>query len=229
MKLFGDSRGCAQGRKCDAVASKEDQTGILPQNRKTVACTLANQCHAYRNASSYLTEEHLEVAMRTLRRFRFLGLQEAYNSSVLLLAKTFGLGSALDPLDFAKERHTNPEEAYACKGYSRRGLTYDPRICRAVMEANQLDVRIYEGVHREFCERLKAAGLWEHPMVQAEITGARLCGLLDWSDKEQFCAQFETSEWEERRSKDRRKCARHHPGMVRFRGGLGGTTMDPAL
>ena len=45
---------------------------------------------------------------------RFLGLQEAYTTSVLLLERTFGLGGRLDASDFAKERHSNPEEELLC-------------------------------------------------------------------------------------------------------------------
>lgn len=76
LKLFGDSRGCAQGRKCDGVAADEDLKGVPAQHRKTVACTLANQCHAYRNASAYLSEAHYDVALRTLKRCRFFSAHQ---------------------------------------------------------------------------------------------------------------------------------------------------------
>jgi hypothetical protein len=45
-----------------------------------------------------------------------VGLQEAYNSSVLLLKSTFGLEN-IEESDFAKERHTSEEEMLLCKGY----------------------------------------------------------------------------------------------------------------
>ena len=56
---------------------------------------------------------------------RYIGLQEAYNSSVLLLASTFGL-DALEDSDFAKQRHTSEEEMLLCKGYRRRAVASDP-------------------------------------------------------------------------------------------------------
>lgn len=136
---FGLSRDCAQGRACDSAAEKEDEQGKTGNARKTTACTLANQCHAYRNAT--LDESHLVVATRMLKRFRFIGLQEAYNSSVLLLAATFDL--QVEENDFEKER-TSLEDGLLCKGYARRALAHDPAVCRAVMKANSLDVQLYE-------------------------------------------------------------------------------------
>ena len=148
---------------------------------------------------------------------RFLGLQEAYTTSVLLLERTFGLGGRLDASDFAKERHSNPEEELLCKGYTRRGLIHDPRVCRAVMAANHFDVRLYEAIHREICRRLRQHGdLWANPAVQAELEESKLCGAFDWSNPNEVCAVFETDEWVARRKKDRETCIRHHAGMVRF-------------
>jgi hypothetical protein len=77
-----------------------------------------------------------------LKRFRFIGLQEAYNSSVLLLAATFDL--QVEENDFEKQRQTSTEELLLCKGYKRRSVGSDPAVCRAVMKANGLDVQLYE-------------------------------------------------------------------------------------
>ena len=59
--------------------------------------SFVSQCQGYRNASG-LDGRHLATAKRILGRFRFLGLQEAYNASVLLLAHEFKVD--LDPADF---------------------------------------------------------------------------------------------------------------------------------
>jgi len=144
---FGYSRGCETAKKCDAVAATEDQQGKAGAQRRTVACTMANQCHGYRNAS--LDERHLETAAAILKRFRYVGLQEAYNSSVLLLAATFELQD-IEESDFAKERHTSEEEILLCKGYRRRAVGSDALVCREVMRNNHLDARLYELVHRDF-------------------------------------------------------------------------------
>jgi hypothetical protein len=101
------------------------------------------QCHGYRNAST-LDHRHLGTADRILRRFRFVGLQEAYNSSVLLLARTFDMEDRLEQSDFAKERHTSQEEMLQCKGYRRRAVGSDGLVCRMVMQANHLDIQLYE-------------------------------------------------------------------------------------
>jgi len=44
-KMFGYSRGCPEARKCDATAAQEDAEMKTGDARRTVACTLANQCH----------------------------------------------------------------------------------------------------------------------------------------------------------------------------------------
>ena len=71
-KLFGDSRGCATARKCDAQAAEEEKA--MGRLGKTSSCVVANQCHAYRNAT-YMGAADVERAIRTLRTFKFVGLQ----------------------------------------------------------------------------------------------------------------------------------------------------------
>ena len=159
----------------------------------------------------------MQTAELILNRFRFVGLQEAYNSSVLLLASIFNL-DALGPADFAKQRHTSEEELMLCKGYRRRAVGSDPVVCRAVMRANHLDVKLYEFAHRAFCARLETHGLRDHPAVTQELAGAKLCGELDWSDPEQFCSQFETPETQVTRKRDVEKCGIQISSMKVFRG-----------
>jgi len=97
----------------------------------------------------------------------------------------------------------------------------DPTVCRAVMRANYLDVQLYEFAHRAFCGRLEAHGLRNHPVVTQELTAAKLCGDLDWSDPEQFCQQFETAVALSSRAKDVQKCGIQIPSMKAFRGPFG--------
>ena len=163
----------------------------------------------------------MQTAELILNRFRFIGLQEAYNSSVLLLASIFNLG-ALGPADFAKQRHTDEEALLLCKQYRRRAVGSDPIVCRAVMRANHLDVKLYEFAHRAFCARLETHGLRDHTAVTQELAGAKLCGELDWSDPEQFCSVFfETPEVKEFRERDSQNCVRQISSMLNFRGQFG--------
>ena len=105
-------------------------------------------------------------------RVRFVGLQEAYNSSVLLLAATFELDN-LEAGDFAKERHTSAEEMLLCKGYRRRAVLSDPIVCRAVMKANHLDVQLYEIMHRDFW----CAYLFPAPRLASQAARRLHCSL----------------------------------------------------
>jgi hypothetical protein len=68
-RRFGYSRGCPAATKCDLVAAAEDAAGKRGSQRKSVACSMANQCHGYRNASS-LDDRHLGTAHAILQRFR---------------------------------------------------------------------------------------------------------------------------------------------------------------
>mmetsp|Transcript_14678 Transcript_14678/g.29343 ORF Transcript_14678/g.29343 Transcript_14678/m.29343 type:complete len:543 (+) Transcript_14678:97-1725(+) len=218
VKMFGYSRGCAEAHRCDKAAALEDGQGRVGRDRRTSACTMANQCHGYRNATT-LDERHLETANRILARFRFVGLQEAYNSSVLLLARTFDMEDRLQVSDFAKVRHTPAEEIRNCKGYRRRAVGSDAVVCREVMRANHLDVQLYEMIHRNFCRRLELHGLRGHPMVESELTAGSLCSTLDFSDSEAFCSHFfETPEALALRKADRKKCVTQVVSMGKFRG-----------
>mmetsp|Transcript_11369 Transcript_11369/g.26708 ORF Transcript_11369/g.26708 Transcript_11369/m.26708 type:complete len:635 (+) Transcript_11369:210-2114(+) len=235
VKMFGYSRGCDQAKKCDEAAALEDLAGKGPNSakhraaearklgghksggaRRTTACTLANQCQGYRNASG-LDGRHLATAKRILGRFRFLGLQEAYNASVLLLAHEFKVD--LDPADFDMERSSGKEEALLCRGFRRRQVASDARVCRHVMRANHLDSNLYEFVHREFCRRLEAAGLMGHPQVARELEAGALCSSLDFGDPEQFCAHFHESAGALAfRERDAQRCKLQVPSFHTFRG-----------
>ena len=59
-------------------------------------------CHGYRN-TTYLNEEHVDAAVEALKAHAFVGLLEAYNSSVLLAAAEFGVTN-LEEDDFAQSR-----------------------------------------------------------------------------------------------------------------------------
>ena len=63
-----------------------------------------------------------------------------------------------------------------------------------------------------------------NPMVAAELAEGRLCGDLDFSDPEQYCAAFcETPEVLRFREADAKHCERQVPSMRVFRGPFGAT------
>jgi len=66
--------------------------------------------------------------------------------------------------------------------------------------------------------RLESHGLMTHPMVAREMREGRLCGDLDFSDAEQFCATFETPDALAARKLDAKNCDRQIPSMKVFRG-----------
>ena len=167
-KMFGDSHGCKHGQGCDRLGDK-------------CSNALAVACHGYRNAT-YLGEEHLAAARAALDAHAFFGLLEAYNSSVNLMAVTFGI--ELTAADFVKDRvrrQTGRDVA----------VKTNANFCRLAMRQNSLDARLYEWAHRRFCERLHARGLMEDANVRRELARKGFCGETDWSDEEAICGPIE--------------------------------------
>ena len=167
-KMFGDSHGCAAARFCDS-------RGDGCPNPLAVAC------HGYRNAT-YLDDTHLVAARATLETHAFFGLLEAYNTSVRLMAATFGI-ETLDS-DFAKDRVMKPSKR-------QTDVKSDGRLCRLAMKHNAIDAALYEAAHRVYCERLEATGLAHDPAVRAELTLRGLCGGKDFSDPDVVCGPIE--------------------------------------
>lgn len=167
-KMFGDSHGCRGAQGCDRQGDK-------------CSNALAVACHGYRNAT-YLNEEHLRAAKRALRAHAFFGLLEAYNSSVNLMAVTFGI--QLNEADFVKDRvrrQTSKDLA----------VKTNAKFCRLAMQNNRLDALLYEWAHREFCERLTVHGLMEDVNVRRELARKGFCGETDFSEETSICGPIE--------------------------------------
>lgn len=137
----------------------------------------------------------------------FIGLTEAYDSSVKLALHTFGLEALPDGSDFAKIRVKRPK---ACGGAP--SLTRDPRACRAAFAANAFDHAIYEHARRIFCARLLDAGLRGDAAVARELAAASLCGSLDFSNIEDVCGRLET------RAANMARCSSKRPTI--YAGGM---------
>ena len=84
--MFGASKNCDQVVKCHKSTWGEGK-------KYGGACLLTTGCHAYRN-STFLRPLHLTQAVRALDQHKFVGLVEAYNSSILLIADIFGLNDS---------------------------------------------------------------------------------------------------------------------------------------
>ncbi|KAJ8602270.1 hypothetical protein CTAYLR_003669 [Chrysophaeum taylorii] len=170
VKLFGDSHGCRDARRCD----------------RRPACAVLAECHAYRNAT--LEDRHLVAAFKAIERHAFVGLLEAYNASTKLAMRVFGLEPAPDGRDFEAARSSYSLERQ-CSG--ALALRLDPHACRGAFFHNALDFRLYEKVHRLFCARLGLSGLLdEDPEVRAELRKADLCGEHDFSDVDFVCGRL---------------------------------------
>ena len=213
-KLFGDFT-CPKARTCllhtasTEIRPKGKQFWMNPQLR---GCGLLNVCHAYRNVTG-LGEAHVTKAKAALDVHAFIGLTEAYDSSVKLALHTFGLEALPDGSDFAKIRVKRPK---ACGGAP--SLTRDPRACRAAFAANAFDHAIYEHAHRIFCARLTDAGLRGDAAVERELTAASLCGSLDFADVEAVCGRLETPAALELRAANMARCSSKRPTI--YAGGM---------
>jgi hypothetical protein len=105
---------------------------------------------------------HVAAAEENLRKFDFVGINEMYNSSLLLLGHA--LGTATAPSDFYREREATTRQYAAFKQKLRTNATR----AAAIESANKWDVLLYNFTSGLFCHRLRLAGLWDHPMVAKE-------------------------------------------------------------
>lgn len=179
-KMFGASKFCDQVSSCNQVATTSRMKGG--------PCLLVTGCHAYRNVT-FLNETHLDIGVRALSLHRFVGLVEAYNSSVLLLATKFGLD--LNELSFAPQRVNFKS---TCHNLARRKVQANLQLCKDYMRANELDARLYESMHRKFCQELREQGLWYDPMVVQDLEKLHLCGDVDFSNPDHFCPLLSSEE-----------------------------------
>ena len=168
-KMFGAS--CPQDARC--------------QSSPSCGCSLTAKCHAYRNAS--LSSTHADAALANLEKHRAFGLQEAFNSSVLLAARAFAV--TVGEADFAPER---PSASLVQRCSPARVMRNDPDACRAAFRGHAWDAVVFERAHRAFCARLDAAGLRDHPAVAPELHGADLCAATDHSNPDHVCGKLET-------------------------------------
>ena len=146
----------------------------------------------------------------------FIGLTEAYDSSVKLALHTFGLEAV--PGDFA---HLRVKKGPKCQG--AESVKLDAKACRATFAFNKYDHEIYEHAHRLFCSRLDKAGLRGDEAVETELASSNLCGALDFSKVDDVCGRLETRDVLLKKAAHDARCAHRGPGAVpriADRGGL---------
>ena len=135
----------------------------------------------------------------------FIGLTEAYDSSVKLALHTFGLEAM--PGDFA---HLRVKKGPKCQGAD--SIKLDAKACRATFAFNQYDHEIYEHAHRLFCSRLQSAGLRGDEAVETELASSNLCGALDFSKVDDVCGRLETRDVLLKKAAHDARCAHRGPG-----------------
>lgn len=201
-KMFGGSKNCDQLTKCHSVAG-----GI--RNRGG-ACLLTGACHGYRNGT-FLGEQHLAQAKQALEKHRFVGLVEAYNSSILLLGTVFKLN--ISNSDYAQKRKSSSDP---CKETKSKAIETSKSSCLKSMAVNNFDARLYEHAHRIFCRRLNEANLMHHPVVVKDLGRSNLCGSIDFSDPDRYCS-FVASDWKsERATSIAQSCKMKHKSKKSF-------------
>jgi len=124
---------------------------------------------------SALQQRDLEIGKSRLDQFVFVGMNEMYDTSMVLLADVLGI--PLVPSDFDKERAANRPKAYHD---FMAMLTTNATLQAEIEWANQYDIGLYEHGRAKFCEQLRHSAALVHPMIEAELDKQNVC--LDFWD-----------------------------------------------
>ena len=121
-----------------------------------------------------LTLEHLETAKERLLEFTFVGVNEMYDSSLVLMSELLQI--PLLPQDFDKERTQDKPAVYV--RFAKK-LKSNTTLQQAVLGANALDADLYEFGRQQFCRQLQNSVALEHPMIETELNSAEKNVCLD--------------------------------------------------
>lgn len=113
-------------------------------------------------------DKELAKAKAVLDNFFFVGLTEAYNTSVLLLLHDLEL-----PLDPEEDFRPSGERSMHVHNPLRKEIKTNQTLRAIVGKANSFDVQLYNHAVKLFCTRLAKAGLLDHPIARAEMTRKR--------------------------------------------------------
>jgi hypothetical protein len=115
-------------------------------------------------------QRDLAVGKARIDQFVFVGMNEMYDTSMVLLADVLGI--PLVPSDFDKERTANRPKAY----HDFMVMLHTNATLQAEIEwANQYDIGLYEHGRAKFCEQLRQSAALVHPMIEAELDKQNVC------------------------------------------------------
>lgn len=117
-----------------------------------------------------LAQRDLAAGQARLDQFVFVGMNEMYDTSMVLLADVLGI--PLVPADFDKERAANRPKAYHD---FVAVLNTNSTLQAEIEEANQFDIGLYEHGRAKFCEQLRVSAALVHPMIEAELDKQNVC------------------------------------------------------
>lgn len=117
-----------------------------------------------------LTDVDLAEAKKNLLRFTFVGINEMFDTSLVLLAEALRI--TLEPQDFDKER-----TALRATEYSRFlvHLEGNSTLQRRIRDVNRLDMALYNFARQIFCTTLENSEALEHPMIEVELDQRNVC------------------------------------------------------
>jgi hypothetical protein len=121
----------------------------------------------------------LEEGKAVLDKFVFVGMNEMYDTSMVLLADILNI--PLMPSDFDKERTANRPTAY--KEFVDN-LGHNNTLKLWINTANSLDIGMYEHARKMFCGQLRNSPALLHPMIETELDNPKKNVCLDlWGDQ----------------------------------------------
>ena len=153
-----------------------DDYCAMPEYRNIMTKMLVKDKFPYGDYGP-LGDADLREATRRLDLFAFVGLNEMYDTSMVLLADALQL--PLEASDFDKERTSNRPDAY--RAFTKM-LKTNVTLQAEIEEANRLDIGVYEHGRGLFCESLRTSPALVHPMIETELDTKNVC--LDlWEKK----------------------------------------------
>jgi len=117
-----------------------------------------------------ITDADLVKGKANLDRFVFVGMNEMYDTSMVLLADALDL--KMTPADFDKERSANRPAAY--KDFINH-LHKNSTLQDEINEANKYDIGLYHHARKKFCGQLRSSSALLHPMLDIELDQRNVC------------------------------------------------------
>eukprot|EP00912_Choanoflagellata_sp_UC4_P000289 UC4_evm8s179 len=129
--------------------------------------------HPYKSPIDHVEEHMVSQAANVLNEARFVGIQEAYDASMILLAHEFNVDPSLielrkmrkNGLDCSKEKNSKKERCIIKFDIESTGSTRRKKI----IDANKEDIALYYFAVRKFCARIIQTGLQSNSVVKGDL------------------------------------------------------------